>query len=118
MSWIDKLTGSSVESVEIGVANLTLRVSKDGREYTLSSGADVALGKDSPPVDFRGQSEGRNIAHILNNRLEALSVASDESSADLTFANGSTVRAFWPDSPIDNLFVVREVGSEEWGVIG
>ncbi|WP_095012378.1 hypothetical protein [Tsuneonella mangrovi] len=116
MSFADKIVGALVDRVCFGVAHFQLGLTKEDDSFTLTSSADILL--DNESGDFRDADAPAGLTSLVGKHIASIDLDKVPSSARVSFAEGPTFTAVWPEKIYDNLFIVRVDGTEDWGVIG
>lgn len=122
--WTDSLVGLSLERLELtlGSVELTFEGDREGKQASLKAGTAFEVCCSGDAVyqrDISGDpTELASLHDCLGQRVVGIHVDDDGRNLSINLSDDHTIFVWSAESPTDNLLIIRDLASDEWGVLG
>lgn len=122
--WTDLLVGLSLERLELtlGSVDMTFEGSRDGKLASLKAGTAAEVCCSADALYQRDISDDAaelaSLYDCLGRQVVGIQLGEDGRNLSIDLSDERTIIVWSAESLTDNLLIIRDLNSDEWGVLG
>ena len=122
--WAESLVGLSLERLELtsGSADFVFEGDRDGKLASLKAGTAYEVCCSADALFQRDISndpaELASLYDCLGRQIVGIQLSDDGRTMSISLSDDRAVLIWSAESPVDNLLIIRDLDSDEWGVLG